>query len=251
MSLFSNLKTDGLEDSKDVSASLYGPVESAIYMGTVKVAYAGQSTGGAASVTLLLDLDGKEYRETIYITNRKGENFFLKDGKKIPLPGFTVIDDLCLVGSGAPLCDQETEDKMVKVWDNDAKKELPKSVPVLTALTGQTVSVGIIKSQENKKEKVGDSYVPTTEVRMVNNIDKVFDTESKMTVSEGRNNAKEAVYWGNWEKSHTGVTRDKRTVKDGEAPQTNRPAQRNVSAPTAAPVAGASQAPRKSLFGPK
>ncbi|MFR7882301.1 MAG: hypothetical protein ACLU5J_13140 [Christensenellales bacterium] len=39
----------------------------------------------------------KPYTETIYITNKEGKNYFLNKQdptKKVPLPGFTLIDDL-------------------------------------------------------------------------------------------------------------------------------------------------------------
>ena len=119
MSLFGNLKSDGLEQTQDRLGGGYQPKETDIYTGKIKALYAGKSAGGAQSVSLILSLaDGSEYRETFWITNKKGENFFLnKDDKtkKVPLPGFTIVDDLCLVTTGKPLAEQDTEEKTIKL----------------------------------------------------------------------------------------------------------------------------------------
>jgi hypothetical protein len=212
------------------------------------VAYAGQSAGGAHNVTILADINGREYRETIYVTNKKGENFFQNKSdltKKVPLPGFVTIDDLCLVTTGAPLCDQVIEEKMVKVWDYDAGAEMPKSVPVLTGLIGQQVRFGIFKQKVDKNEKnaAGD-YVPSGETREENVIDKVFEYDSKLTVVEARNGTQSAVFHDSWATKNRGVTRDKSSkVAANQNGRTGRPG----SAPTAAPQAGA--LPKgKSLF---
>lgn len=250
MSLFGDLKNDGLEETQDRLGG-FSVLETDIYTGTVKMAYAGTSASGARNITLLFDHDGKEYRETIYITNKKGENFFInKDDKtkKVPLPGFTTIDDLCLATTGKPLCDQANEEKMVKVYDADAKKELPKSVPVLLDLLGQTVSLAITKTLENKNVKEGNDYVATAETRDTNTIDKVFHTETKMTIAEARQGAEVGTFWNAWLERNKGKTKDKRTIKDGAAGASGKPGKPQGGPPQAA----GQQAPaRKSLFGGK
>lgn len=242
---FAKLNTEGLEESQDRLGG-FSPFDSGIYTGKIKAAYAGTSSGGAMSVTLLVDVQGKEYRETLYVTNKKGENFFLnKDdkSKKVPLPGFTVVDDICLITTGKPLSEQESEEKMVNVYDPDQKKELPKSVPMLTELLGKEISLGILKQLENKSVKNDSTgnYDPVAETRDTNVIDKVFHPEMKLTVAEARNGQNEPKFWSAWEEKNNGQVRDKRTIKDGAG---------NVGAP---PKAGQSAAPaqRKSLFGQK
>lgn len=253
MALFGNLKSEGLEETTDRIGG-FQPHETDIYTGPIKMAYAGASSGGAGNVTLILDLNGREYRETIYVTNKKGENFFYnKDDrtKKVALPGFTIIDEICLVATNAPLADQPFEEKMVKVYDFEAKKELPKSVPVAIDLIGKVVSVGIVKTLENKSEKQGADYVPVFETRLVNSIEKVFHTETQMTVPEIRNGAEKAGFWGAWVERNRGETRDKRKLKDGAAP--NGSAGRAGRPQAGPPIQGAAAAagPRKSLFGAK
>ena len=242
--MFGTLTTEGLEESTDRVGG-YGPRDSGIYTGTIKAMYAGESPGGAKSVTVLVDLeDGREYRETIYITDRTGKNWFANKqdpSKKVPLPGFTTIDDICLVTTGEPLASQSVEDKILNIYDVEQKKEMHKSVPVLTGTIGKQVTLGIVRQMENKSEKDGSgNYVPVADTREINFIDKVFHTQTKMTVVEARNGAETAVFHDTWAERNKGQTRDKRTIKDGEAGKSGRPG---------ATPSASSAAPRKSLFG--
>lgn len=242
MSLFKSLNTDGLEQAQDRLGG-FSPLDTDIYTGTIKALYAGRSSGGAMSLTLLADINGKEYRETLWVTNKKGENFFTnQQNKKVPLPGFTVADDICLIATGEPLSAQEPEDKVIKVYDFEAKGEVQKSVEMITAAIGKKVSLGVIRQLVNKNEKSADGvYVATAETREENFIDKVFHPDHKVTVVEARNGQEEGKFWDGWLERNKGQTRDKRTVKEGEAG--------SKTPPKAAP--GAAAAPRKSLFGPK
>lgn len=244
--LFGNLSTDGLEQSNDRLGG-FSPVETNIFIGEIKALYAGSSAGGATSVTLLATLDnGREYRETVYVTNKNGENYFLNKQdklKKVPLPGFTTIDDICLITTGQPLSAQTAEDKVINVYDFDAKKEIPKSVPMIMAAVGQKVALGIVKQIVNKNEKSGEEYVPTAETREENVIEKVFHPELKLTVAEARNGQSEAKFWDAWLGKNLGETRDKRKLKDGQAGSSAppKPGPRAVSGTVLQPV-------RKSLF---
>lgn len=241
MSLFSDMTTEGMEQSQDRLGG-YQPLESGIYQATIKNFYAGESKNGAMSLTLIAEVGDKEYRETIYITNKNKENFFInkKSGKKSPLPGFIVVNDICLIVTGKELHELETEEKVVKIYDYDAKEEVPKSVPVITEALDKPVALGIIKQIVNKNEKVGDKYVPTAESREENLIDKVFHPEYKLTVAEARDGKEKPDFWDAWLKRNEGVTRDRRELKDGESGG-------KVATP---PKAGAlASKPRKSLFG--
>ena len=247
MNPFSNLKSDGLEEAQDRLGG-FQPLETDAYEATIKMAYAGQSQGGAQNVTILADINGKEFRETIYITNKKGENFFLNkqdNTKKVPLPGFTTIDDICLIAGGAPLCDQPVEEKLVKIWDPEERKEMPKSVPVLIGLLGQKVGLGIIKQTVDVNEKDGSgNYVPTGKTRDENTIDKVFDVDSNLTVVEARNELTAGVFMTSWVEKNKGQTRDK-TLKEA-ANQNGRSGR-----PAGGPPQAGGQAKTKSLFGNK
>lgn len=255
MALFKNLTSEGHEENTDRLGG-GGAVETGLYAGKIKVAYAGASQGGAQNVTLIATLDGgREYRETIYVTDKTGKNYYVpkgaKDGVKASLPGFTTIDDLCQVSTGAPLSEQETEEKTVNIYDFEAKKEMPKGVEVLTGLTGVDILVAIEKTLENKSVKNDSTgqYEPTADTREVNNIVKVFHPELRVTVPEAKKAEKDgtelkAIYIDAWAEKNAGQTRDKRTIKDGSAGTSGRP----TAGP---PAASGSSAPRQSLFGKK
>lgn len=243
MSLFNKLTSDGLEESQDRLGG-FSPFDSDIYIGTIKVAYAGTSSGGATSVSFVVDTDGREYRETFYVTNKKGENFFIsQDKKKVPLPGFTVVDDICLIASGKPLANQETEEKVIKLYDFEQRAEVPKSVPVLTDLVGQKIALGILKQLENKSKKNDSTgvYEPTEETRETNVVDKVFHPEMKLTVAEARNGKEDPEFWDKWIERNKGTIRDKTEKKVGG----------NAGAPPKPAAAGGTAAPRQSLFSKK
>lgn len=242
MGLFSDMDTAGHEENKDVLGG-YSPLETDIYTGPIKLAYAGQSDGGARNVTLVLDIGGREYTETVYYTNRQGQNFYEKDGSKRSLPGFIIIDDLCMVTTEKPLKDQDTEEKTVKIYDYDKREEVPTAVHVLVDLIGKEASFAIQKNLENKSKKEGNEYVDTADTRETNNIQKVFHKETRMTVPEARNGSDTAEFYDAWLSKNKGVTRDKRTVK-GNASQAGAPGGGGVPE-------GGQATERKSLFGNK
>jgi hypothetical protein len=257
--LFGNLSTEGLEESTDRLGGGFGPRDSDIYDFEIKAMYAGQSDSGARSVTFIGTEGGKEYRETFWITNGKGENFFMakdKDGKptgkKAPLPGFTIVDDICQIATGKPLSEQDTEDKVVQVWDQG--KQVNKSVPMLIDCLGQHVALGVTRRKVNKNAKNDAGvYVPTAEEREENATDKVFHPELKLTIVEAKAGADNATFWDAWLELNKGKTQDRRKIKDGqgETGQAGAPKASRASN-AAAPQAGeAAAAPKKSLFGKK
>jgi hypothetical protein len=256
MSVFGNLKNDGLEETQDRLGG-FNVRDTDAYEATIKVAYAGQSQGGARNVTLVLLLADGEYNETIYVTNKAGENWFLNkqdNSKKVPLPGFTTIDDICLVTTGKPLSEQKTEEKVVKVYDYDERKELPKSVPVLTELTGQKVVLGIVKQtvDKNVKNDSTGEYEPSGETRDENTIEKVFHHPSLVTVVEAREAQKsgkdaEPVFHGKWVEKNKGVARNKTKGASGNGGQSGRP---GGGAPQAGNAGGGAKK-TNSLFGGK
>lgn len=255
MSLFSNLDTAGTEAVEDRLGSDYSAIKAGIYTGKVKQFYAGEASSGARSVTLILaggDFGDREYRETIYVTSGKakgGKNTYEKDGKTYQLPGFIVANHLSQCTVGCELKDLAFEDKMVNIYDSELKKEVPKSVPVAVDMIGMEVSVAILNVLENKTEKQGEAYVAIADTRETNNIDKVFNTEHRMTVHEAQAKAKDpetvAEFWDKWAEKNTGKQRDKTSKNVGAATGKS-------GAPTSggAPASGTA-APRSSLFGPK
>lgn len=242
--LFGNMTTDGMEKTEDRLGGGRQVFESDIYTGQIKMLYALESSGGAKGVFLELDIDGKSYTETIYITSgtAKGQkNYYEKDGKKIPMPGFVTVDDIAQCAIGKSLSELAFEEKIVKIYDFETKKEEPKSVPVATELLGKTISVAIQKTKEDKTKKDGNDYVPTGETVDRNNIQKVFHTESRSTTVEAREGKEAGGFWDAWVEKNKGNVYDKSSGAQGQAGKPGG----NAGGP---PQAGSS-APKKSLFG--
>lgn len=249
MSLFGGLTNEGLEETQDRLGGFSRP-DSDAYDATIKLFYAGQSDGGARSITVVADIGGQDYTETLWVTNKQGENFFLNKQdktKKVPLPGFTMADDICVATTEKTLADTNFEEKVVNIYDYDQKKEVPKSVMLAVDLIGKPVTLGIVKQLVNKNAKNDSTgeYEPTAESREENVIDKVFHTATKLTMVEARQGANEAKFYPSWVDRNKGVTRDRRKIKDSASGGTAGRPGGNAGGPPAAGTA----APKKSLFG--
>lgn len=249
MSMFANLKTEGLEEAQDRLGG-FQVKPSDIYLATIKMAYGTKSDGGALGLVLSLDIGGgAEYSETLWVTNKKGENFSKREGsdKKSPLPGFTTADDICMLTTEKPLFEQVQEDKQVKVYDRAEGKEVPKAVPVLVDLIGKKVYLAIVAQTVNKTKKNESTgqYEPTPDVRDENTIEKAFHHELKVTMTEAKN-GQDPAFFDAWLDKNKGVTRDRRQLKDGQGP--NQGARSGRPGSNAAPVAGEAKSSTSSLF---
>lgn len=242
MKMFGNLNTEGLEEAGDYIGG--GLLDTGVYTGKVKLAYAGKSQSTEAqSITVHVDINGVEFRETLWVTNRNGENFYTdkKDNtKKRPLPGFSTADDLCLVATGFSLADQDIENKTVKLYDFDSKKDVPQEVPVLVDVLGKEVTVAIIRQIVDKQKK-NDSgiYTNTGETREENIVDKFFHTPTRRTVTEITQNVADPIFIDKWETKNAGKTRDRSKGANGNAGSPGAPGAGS----------GGAQKPKQSLFG--
>lgn len=247
--MFKDLTTEGLEKNEDrLGGAPSFPTD--IYTGKIKQFYGITAKSGAKGIELIVDMDGKEYRETVYVTSGKekgGTNYYTDpQGNKRQLPGFAVANDICLCVLGKELKDVDFEDREVKVYNFETKREERKAVPTAVDLIGETISLAIIETKENKQKKGDDNkyYDVPGETRTTNHIDKVFNTESRKTVTEALNE-KEAEFWDKWLEKNQGVQRDKTSNAAGSAGNAGGP-------PRKAP--GGSPEPAKAgnaLFGKK
>lgn len=212
MGIFSKLSTDNLEQAGDRIGG-FAALPSGVYDGTIKVAYLGKSgTSKSQSVTVVIDSEGKEIRETLWITNKDDDNFYYDKNdksKKHQLPGFTVVNDMCLLVTGEPLAEQEAEEKIVKVYNPAEKKEMPTSVHTIAGLTGKPIKVGLLRTISNKQKKNdAGRYVDIAEKRTENSIDKVFHPETGRTVSEYMHEVDPGEFLPAWEEKNKGKDRD-------------------------------------------
>lgn len=217
--MFGGMTTAGLEKTTDRLGG-GGVLDTNFYTGTVKLAYAGQSPGGAKSITVHLDFDGREYRETFWITNKAGQNFYQDKTdakKKHPLPGFASVDELCLLTTGFPLEEQNAEEKVVKIYDFEQKKEIPTNVPVLIDVIGKKVSAAIVRQTVDKQKKdAAGEYRNTGDTRDENVVEKFFHADTSRTVNEIRDGIETGVFAGKWTEKNKGVTRNKAKGSEGK-----------------------------------
>lgn len=183
-------------------------VDSDVYEAEIKMAFAGQSKGGARSVTFQLKLsNGKDYSETVYVSNKEGKNVYVKDDKEFYLPGFLLVNNIAIMATQKNLFDlaEHVETRTVKLYDYDAKRELPQDVPAIIPLIGKKVLVAIIEKEEPKTalNPTTGKYDPTGEYRIKNEMVKVFNAETKQTAPEMRDE-KEAAVYGAWLEENKG-----------------------------------------------
>lgn len=249
MSILKNLKTDdSITAEKDSVGGGSRVIDSDLYLGTITMAYIVTAASGAVGLALALKTSAGEVKETVYMTSgtaKGAKNFYEKDGEKFYLPGFLLANSLALLTVGKEIGDLEPEEKVVNLWNSEARAEIPTKVPMLMELLGQEIYAGVLKQLVDKTKKDDNGvYQPTGETREQNALDKFFRAKDKMTVAEIRAKAEKATFADTWAEKHTGNVQDKtsKTKPNGKAGAPRAPgALLNGGA-------GASAAP-KSLFG--
>lgn len=228
--LLSGIKqADKVEEVKDqLGGSKFAPVESGIYAATIKYAYLKPSAAGSLGFHMELELDsGSTVRESIYLTKRTGENYYVDkndSSKKHLLPGYITADAIALLAAQKPIAELSTEDKIIKLYDAAQQGEVNTTVPMLTALLGKTIQVGIVKIIEDKQVKNNEGkYVKGEGVRIKNEIDKVFHPTNNMTVPELRAKATEPAFYEAWKTKWEGKVDDKSTGGGSAAPAKAKP----------------------------
>lgn len=219
-------------------------LDSGLYAFRIGMAYIKKSDGGALGLFLtLVDADKKEIRQTLWMTSgdaKGNKNYYEKDGQKNYLPGFNQANSLALLTVGKEISELDTEEKVINLYNTDAKAEVPTKVDAVMELIGKEIIAGIVRQTVDKTAKNDAGvYIATGESRDENDIDKLFHAESKMTTAEIRAKATVPAFHDAWGEKNTGVTRNK---SKGAA------AGGVAGAPKAGGVTGTAK-PGKSLFG--
>lgn len=244
MSLLANLNTDStIADEKD---SIGGSRvrESGLYPLNIALAYITKSEGGAMALNLSLKDDDGEVRQQLWMTSgtaKGGNNYYIdKKGDKQYLPGFNMANSLALLTLGKEISTLDTEDKVINLYNFETKGDVPTKVAMVVDLLGKDILVGLIKQTVdiNKKDDATGEYKASGEVRDENEIDKLFRAEDRMTSSEIRAQATEAVFADTWEAKWKGQTKNK--AKGAAAGGT-------AGAPKTGAAAGSTK-PQQSLF---
>lgn len=227
MSALANLGYDNsIEEPKDTLGSGSFIRNSAVYLMKIAMAYLVTSKDGAKGVAFIFkDKDDQEYRETVYVTSKTekgGKHYSEKDGKKSYLPGFLIADAISLLSTGKSLSEQDTEKKLVKVWNKEAGTEVPTEVDCLTGLIGKDIQLGILKISAWKQAQntTTGKWEDTDELRETNTIDRVFHAKHGKTVAECKAKKEDAEFLEEWKTAWEGKIKDKTkgktpTVKAG------------------------------------
>lgn len=205
MSIFgTGASTNNVEKEVDFSKRTFN---SDVYDATIKMAFAGQAASGARFVTLNLVIDGKDYSETIYVSNKEGKNTYVKDGKEFYLPGFLLLNGIAVMACQKGLFDlaADVETRTVKLYDYEAKKEVATDVPAIIPLLGKQIRIAILEEEyaKTKKNDATGKYDPTGEYAVKNSIVKVYNTETNQTPAEMRDD-KPAEQMASWLETNKG-----------------------------------------------
>lgn len=166
-----------------------GALDTDIYPATIKVAYIGKAqTSEARNITLLLDVNGREVRQQVWVSNRTGDVTYKdkRTGEDKNLPGFNQINSLCMLVCSKEMGDMNVEELTVKLYDFDAKKELPQAVDCFSELHGEKIQIALQRQTVDKtvlNQNTG-KYEPTGETRDINEIVKFFPGNKLVTISD-------------------------------------------------------------------
>lgn len=243
-----NVKKPGkdIQEARD-SVGSGGALDSGLYAGIIKNAYTTESSGGAQAMALEVELPevNRTIRQTLYITNKEGEIFYEKDGKKHYLAGYLLADSLTMLASGGNVgvLELESEERHIQVYDSTEKKEVTKPADVLVDLLNVPILVGVIKIIKPKTEKQGDTWVEVDGEITINEIDKFFDPDTQMTVIELQDGSSDALFIEKWKNRWVG--KERTIARKAAAPKGG--SRSNIRKGAATPAAGATK-PKKSFF---
>ena len=213
MSMFSDIQTpQNVVEEKDVLGGGFKPLDTDVYLATIKHAYGSTAQSGAKAVNFEFELeDGRKYRETLYVTSREGKPTYTNQkGEVNYLPSYSIVDGIALFTTQKPLNEQATEPRTINLYDFNAKKELPKEVPMLMDMVGKQVKLAISLNLVDKTTKNDNTgkYEPTGETKEENSITKVFHPVSNKTVPEVKA-SQEASFHDAWLAKNKGQVFDR------------------------------------------
>jgi hypothetical protein len=247
MNMLANLTTqEDIADERD-SVGGGGVLDSNLYEMTIEYAYLTKSESGALALNLRLKTeDGREIRSQQWMTSGTAKgcvNYYTdRQGNKQYLPGFNMANAAALLTTGKEISQLSTEQKVINLYNSEAKAEVPTKVDMITELLGKKILVALLRQKVDKTQKneATGAYEPTGETREENEIDKIFRASDKKTTAEIRAQAEEAAFYKAWADKWVGKVKDK-TAKDATGKTGT------AGAPKAAGAAGTKK-PTQSLF---
>lgn len=177
--------------------------DSNIYLKGITQAWLTQSSKGAYAMNLnTKDKEGNERSYQFYFTNRAGQVYYTKNGKKRHLPGYTLLNAICTLTCGKSAKDVLSKGKLkvINLMDWESRTEVPTEVKTFPQLCKKAILFGIIKKVDNRYK----NGKPTNEKREQNEISMVFEKGTKLTVTEKARGDTEPKLHGEWLKRWEG-----------------------------------------------
>lgn len=231
VTMFANINSSNIEsaDDQDSLRGGFNVLPSGLYEGLLESAYMDQTPSGAAYMSLNLKVKPKdgsgevadlEYRS--FMTNRQGEVFYTRkdSGKKVFLPGFQLVDELCNLYLGRPVSALDASNFVAKTamqFDPTTKTQVPTEVSYVTSLSNLPVNLAILHKKDFKFTAEGKSE----DTREFNEVVKFFAADWR-TLQELKKDAP-SEYAIQWENNNKGKVRDL-TTKGNASFQAGSPA---------------------------
>jgi hypothetical protein len=197
---------------------------SGVYPMKIKAAYMSTGATGSLSVKFVCETpEGREFNtaQCIQSGDAKGNKaYFVSGGKKVMLPGWRIVHDILGLTAGIEMDDLDTEEKTIKIYDYDVKKEVATEVDMITDLIGEAVYMGIQEVRKIKQVEGDNGWEDTKgddlAVAINNEVDKVFSIEDKSTLAESKAGDDSEATCTKWEKVNTDKVKYKKGAKDAE-----------------------------------
>jgi len=240
-----------VRENKDTVKSSFGVLETNIYKAKIVKAYIHTAKSGAEAYKIELKTEsGQIIRETEYFQSGKAKGYQLfwtdREGVDHDLPGYSKFNELLVSVLGDDLLFQgedgenylgdifdlsengEVVTKNIPIYDFSKGKEVPTKLPVIEAILGKEVLIGLhdcyididAKDSEGNFIKDGKKNKPSGKSKRVNQIDKYFNVETDQTYSEYMSDT-EAKFKDTWIEASNGkvydLTQNKIAPKKGNS----------------------------------
>ena len=176
-----NGNTVAVEEDRIGSGKSWAPLPTDIYNATLKYAYFDSTAKGTPFVQVVLDVQGKTINpKPLYIAYADSHKpYKTVDGKQVFTPAWRTLDSLAFAVTGKSIGACALEEKVIQKYNYDVKKEVPVKVKCFSGLIDVDIKVALKKYNEYKKSNVNGTWIPTSETRAVNIVDKYFSKEGK------------------------------------------------------------------------
>lgn len=193
-------------------------LESGVYPMTIDMVYLDETAKGAISMNCVFkNTSGQTLRHTFWIQSGAEKNYATtyvdkRTGEKHLLPGLNQANALVELTLGKQLSDLNPEEKTINLYNHEAGAEIPTKVQVLLDMLNRDVILGVQKKIEPKNVKGDDGLYhpdPTGATRTINEVAKIFQAGTGLTVGEIKAGETTGKFLQSWEKKWKDVTIDK------------------------------------------